>query len=303
MAKFKIKIGNKIHFVNRNNYSDNPKEIISKFKNNLGIKEEIPTVQKSRKLPIIPIILIGLLLIGSFIILKSGFTGLAISNSTETNITEQNNANITQPENNLAELNITNNSETQSENKTEKQNFNTKKTENKFKNSFDKPRKDKPKLPENIHVSASGTDDIDDACSNESIWTLTSEGYNDNSAIMYISKNDYSGCGIKIPSLISETNPKLEFYFKTNFTNSDSHFEIINYGIDNCNVKFNSEKILETVECEAVLEDAGNNWKKLIINMQIKNPSEKIHLYITPPFILNQIGETGVIIFDDLILS
>jgi len=175
MAKFKIKIGNKIHFVNRNNYSDNPKEIISKFKNNLGIKEEIPTVQKSRKLPIIPIILIGLLLIGSFIILKSGFTGLAISNSTETNITEQNNANITQPENNLAELNITNNSETQSENKTEKQNFNTKKTENKFKNSFDKPRKDKPKLPENIHVSASGTDDIDDACSNESIWTLTSD--------------------------------------------------------------------------------------------------------------------------------
>ena len=82
--------------------------------------------------------------------------------------------------------------------------------------------------------------------------------------------------------------------------------EFLNYGSDNCNVAFNANTIVKQIECDAALTDLGNGWKQLsVTNWQITDITEtgRIHIFFASPFLLSQIGETGVIILDNLVVN
>ena len=168
--------------------------------------------------------------------------------------------------------------------------------------NFESERPENSSLPFGIFVQASGESNSDDGCLNGLSWQLTEEGFS-GKGIIYIPSKDEIGCGIKLPSFLPNKKGKinLSFNFKTNFTNTDSYMEFLNYGFDNCNVRFNGNGILFQNECSASVIDLGNGWKKLLItNWDIKRDTELIHIYISPPTILN---EKGVMIIDQISLT
>jgi len=168
--------------------------------------------------------------------------------------------------------------------------------------SFNNQRLDHPNLPVGWYVQADGQSETDDGCLDVNAWTLINEKFSGSKGIMYISLADTIGCGIKLPNFFPPITGKVTatFNFKTNFTNPDSYMEILNYGKDNCNIGFNANNVVKQVECNAAITDAGKGWKTLTITNWVVLSTNKVDLYVSPPFILNQIGETGVMIFDDL---
>jgi hypothetical protein len=169
------------------------------------------------------------------------------------------------------------------------------KTKNVIESSFDEDVSQK-KFLKNWYVEQSGLSDADEACVNFGIWELTNESYTGKKAIKYIAQKDELACGIKLSSFdvdIGKLN--IEFYFKDNFTNPDSHFEILNYGENNCDVKFNKNGIIEAIDCEANITTLTDNWKKISITIPILTP-EKMNIFLSPPFLLD---DNGTIIFDN----
>ena len=80
----------------------------------------------------------------------------------------------------------------------------------------------------------------------------------------------------------------------------DRNYKGIPY-IDRSHIK---GKLKEALKELGANTDDINNWKKLsITNWKITDNSNQIELYISPSFVLNQIGENGVIIFDEISVS
>jgi len=251
---------------------------------------------------------ISILLISSVIILiililgiKLNFTGLAFGIPEEKNFTTEN---IT-PEQNNPKEEIIESANVFIEEKIEEgfdKNFSIKAPKNLASSSFEQLRQNNADLPTGWYVQADGQSETDDGCLDVNAWTLINEKFSGSKGIMYISLADTIGCGIKLPNFFPPITGKVTatFNFKTNFTNPDSYMEILNYGKDNCNIGFNANNVVKQVECNAAITDAGKGWKTLTITNWVVLSTNKVDLYVSPPFILNQIGETGVMIFDDL---
>ena len=181
-------------------------------------------------------------------------------------------------------------------------NFSIKAPKNLASSSFEQLRQNNADLPTGWYVQADGQSETDDGCLDVNAWTLINEKFSGSKGIMYFSQADTIGCGIKLPNFFPPITGKVTatFNFKTNFTNPDSYMEILNYGKDNCNIGFNANNVVKQVECNAAITDAGKGWKTLTITNWVVLSTNKVDLYVSPPFILNQIGETGVMIFDDV---
>ncbi|HIG93146.1 TPA: hypothetical protein HA242_00030 [Candidatus Woesearchaeota archaeon] len=172
---------------------------------------------------------------------------------------------------------------------------------------FDTARADRQDLPKGWFVETSGYNDADDACSSLEVWSLTTESYSGKKAMMYSSAKDTNGCGLALESFTPPAEKKgnnltLGFVFKENFTNPDSLFELLNYGDDNCDFKFNNRMVTEINDCTPTLTSLGNGWNKISVQWPISQGGT-IHLYFTPPSILNQLGEEGMIIIDAVTLT
>lgn len=180
-----------------------------------------------------------------------------------------------------------------------------------LKTSFNSQRTSDPTLPSGWYVQADGLTETDDPCLSEKSWELTAESFSGlNKGIMYTPVKDTIGCGLKLPTFAPNVPgvATIEFNFKSSFKNPESHMEILNYGFDNCDVKFGPIGVVEANECTAIITDLGNDWKKVAItNWQITEPSEPILLFLTPPYLLYNhellYGEEGSIIFDDMVIT
>ncbi len=171
--------------------------------------------------------------------------------------------------------------------------------------TFNNVRADNPNLPSGWYIQGDGQSDVDDGCIVESAgsWVVTNNTFSGNKGVTYTPTLDTIGCGIKLPGFLPGTTGvmNITFNFKTDFTVPESHMEILNYGFDNCDVKFNAAGVVEQVDCAAAVSDLGDGWKQIsITDWHISDANEPVLLFITPPFLLWQIGETATMTFDDV---
>ncbi len=172
--------------------------------------------------------------------------------------------------------------------------------------NFNVPRINNPDLPNGWYAQADGFSNADDSCSLETSWRLTSvaQTFSGLRGVLFDPQMDTSnhGCGIKLPRFSSRLGTiNLSFNLQSNFTNPNSALEFINIGdISNmCDVKFNSDAILEQSGCTATLTDLGTGWKSLSLVWEITS-SEQLSIYVAPPFLLQETGETGTMIVDNV---
>ena len=174
--------------------------------------------------------------------------------------------------------------------------------------AFETARADDPTLPTGWYVQTDGSSNQDDGCLDLGSWILTNQTYSGVNGAMYLTYLDIYGCGLKLPSFQPNVEGvmNMTFNFWSNFTSPsderDSAMEIINYGNDNeCHLVFNATTIIEQETCTATITNLGSGWNLVTVtDWVIYSPTEVIALFITPPFILNQLGEEGVMIFDDM---